>query len=108
MTNQRWFSAAKVDIEELRATTATDAVDAPSATTIESGVPIYDAADLSIGPSDVPQPATDQRLLGELASVLADGPGILVIKGAIEVGVVDGATDSFLAMIEAERDSDRG
>jgi ectoine hydroxylase-related dioxygenase (phytanoyl-CoA dioxygenase family) len=108
MAHDRWFSSETVDIEELRRTTSTDGVDAPTSAVIECGVPIYDAADLSIGPSHEPLPTADRRLLGELASVLADGPGILVVKRAVETAVVDATTESFLSMIEAERDSDRG
>jgi len=108
MTGERWFSAEAVDIEELRATISTGVVAAPTAISIESGVPIYEAADLSIGASDVPLSKADQRLLGELADVLAAGPGIVVVKRAVEADVVDATTESFLSMIEAERDSDRG
>ncbi|TXR51635.1 phytanoyl-CoA dioxygenase [Quadrisphaera setariae] len=44
-----------------------------------------------------------REVQAELARALADGPGIVVVKGAFEHAVVDAATDAFSAMVEEQK-----
>ncbi len=78
--------------------TATDPSLVPHAERIESSVPVYRAATLT-AVDDAERPA----VLAELANVLANGPGIFVISGAVGHAPLDAATEVFEAIIAAER-----
>ncbi len=103
-----WYSADGVDVDELRSIIETGSVDAPSASDIQHGVPIYDGSLIHLDHPLTGVSDNDQRLLTELAGVLADGPGIIVIKAAVGQDDLNAATDAFLAMIASEKDSDLG
>ncbi|MFE6282214.1 phytanoyl-CoA dioxygenase family protein [Streptomyces sp. NPDC057877] len=89
------FSARDCDLDAFRALVEqpTDPADHPHASAIERGVPVYDA----------------DRLDGheaELVHALADGPGVLVVRGAFpDPAVVDRATAVFEALIAEQRAS---
>ncbi|MBC7274385.1 MAG: phytanoyl-CoA dioxygenase, partial [Streptomyces sp.] len=71
----------------------TDPAGHPHASAIERGVPVYDADRLDDAEA-------------ELVHTLADGPGVLVVRGAFpDRAVVDRATAVFDALIEAQRAS---
>jgi ectoine hydroxylase-related dioxygenase (phytanoyl-CoA dioxygenase family) len=96
----RHFRAAACRLDELAAIVEapTDAGDHPRASGIEQGVPVYDA--------DVLRAAADAdaaAVQAELAAALLDGPGIVVITGAVAGGVVDRATAAFSAIIAEQR-----
>jgi ectoine hydroxylase-related dioxygenase (phytanoyl-CoA dioxygenase family) len=76
-------------LDDLRAVLdqPTDAADYPHATEITDGVLIYDAARVRDTPPT------------ELAGALADGPGIVVVRGAFEPAVVHRASEAFHALI---------
>ncbi len=74
---------------------ASTEVEAESAAEIVDGIPVYAAATLV--------DADRQRLGPELARVLARGAGVLVIRGAVESGVVQAATEVFRAIIDEQR-----
>ena len=65
----------------------TDAARYPHAVTVEQEVLVYDADGVRAAP-----PA-------ELVRALADGPGVLVVRGALDRATVDRATTEFDAMI---------
>jgi ectoine hydroxylase-related dioxygenase (phytanoyl-CoA dioxygenase family) len=76
-----------------------DATDYPHAREVEQGVLVYDAA-------TVRGATGDERwaLRAELARALADGPGVVLFRGAWpDRSVVDGATAAFEAMIADQR-----
>ncbi|MEE1799421.1 phytanoyl-CoA dioxygenase family protein [Streptomyces sp. JV176] len=98
-----WLRADDCDLAELRAlvSTRTDPGDCPSAERVEQNVPLYDSARLR---ALAATPEGFRTVSGELAGVLLDGPGIVVLKGAFaDHGVVDRATAAFRALIEEER-----
>ncbi|MFB8775726.1 phytanoyl-CoA dioxygenase family protein [Streptomyces broussonetiae] len=71
----------------------TDPADHPHASAIERGVPVYHADRLDDAEA-------------ELVHTLADGPGVLVVRGAFpDRAVVDRATAVFDALLEAQRAS---
>jgi ectoine hydroxylase-related dioxygenase (phytanoyl-CoA dioxygenase family) len=61
----------------------------------ELGVPIY-ASESLLG-------APRSEVLCELVDVLAHGPGVFVIEGAVDRNAVERASDAFFAIIERER-----
>jgi ectoine hydroxylase-related dioxygenase (phytanoyl-CoA dioxygenase family) len=97
-----WLTEADCRIEDFRAIVeqVTDLGDYPRAEAVDRDVVIY-------GPRLLRHAATpDGRLdvQAELARALADGPGIVVVKGAFrDTPVVDRATAVFDAMIAEQR-----
>ncbi len=64
----------------------------PSAVAIEKNIPIYDGATVT------------DAIAPEWASVIGDGPGVFVVKGAFtDKGAIDAATDAFRSIIADER-----
>ena len=78
----------------------TDPADYPLATRITQGVPTYDAAPLAHGPTG----DTEHRaaLRAELATALVDGPGIVLLEGAVPPEAVDRASSVFWDLIAAQ------
>jgi ectoine hydroxylase-related dioxygenase (phytanoyl-CoA dioxygenase family) len=88
MSLATWLSEDDCVLDDLRALveTTTDPGDYPGAAAVERNVLIYDAGRL---------PAAE-----ELVRALAEGPGIVVVRGAFaEESVVDRATEVFEALI---------
>lgn len=73
---------ALVDVDALAGlvTAPTDAAEWPTAAGTEDGVPTYHADRLATAWAD---PDTRADVAGELARCLRDGPGILVVRGAV-------------------------
>ncbi len=69
----------------------TDPADYPHAAGVEQEVLVYDAAGLRAAPPE------------ELVRALAEGPGVLVVRGALDRAVVDRATVEFDAMVAEQR-----
>ncbi len=89
-----WFTAADCRLAEFRAVVEqkTDPADFPHALGVEQNVLIY--------PAGLPH---TRAVLDELARALADGPGIVVFRGAFAAGVADRATDVFTELIAAQK-----
>ena len=78
----------------------TDPADYPLASRITQGVPTYDAASLSHGPSgDLEHRAA---LRAELTAALVDGPGIVLLEGAVPPDAADRASSVFRDLIAAQ------
>jgi len=77
-----------------------DPADYPMAVRITQGVPTYDAAALAHGPTG----DTEHRhgLRAELAAALVDGPGIVLLEGAVPPEAVDRASSVFWDLIAAQ------
>ena len=73
---------------------ATDLADYPLAERVESNVLVYSAPTLRAADRDA--------ALDELASALRDGPGVVIIEGAVDPTVVDRATEVFLDIIDEQ------
>ncbi|MEM8926027.1 MAG: phytanoyl-CoA dioxygenase family protein, partial [Actinomycetota bacterium] len=73
----------------------------PNAALVDDGVVVYDMPDPNGG-------ADRAALLTEIATALDSGPGIVVLRRAVERTVLSRATDAFEAIIEVERRSDSG
>ncbi|MEW2452109.1 phytanoyl-CoA dioxygenase family protein [Streptomyces parvulus] len=92
------FSARDCDLDALRALVErpADPADHPRAVAVEHGVPVYEAERLR----------DDAGWAAELVHALADGPGIVVLRGAFpDPAVVDRATAVFDALIDAQHAS---
>ncbi|MGW1212826.1 phytanoyl-CoA dioxygenase family protein [Streptomyces sp. NPDC002499] len=95
------LSEQDCDLDALRtlAETVTDLAEYPHATGVERDVLVYDSDLLS---------KTEDRadVEAELVRALADGPGIVVLKGAFpDLSVVDGLSTVFDALIAEQRAS---
>lgn len=84
--------AAVVDAE-------VDLADYPNASEVVNGALVYDAQ----GWQGV-EGAHRWELRAEIVRALADGPGVILLRGAFaDTSVIDAATEQFLAIIEEER-----
>ncbi|MFF5367259.1 phytanoyl-CoA dioxygenase family protein [Streptomyces sp. NPDC013187] len=96
--HRAWLSEQECDLDAFRALVeqATDPADYPHASAMESNVPVYDCGLLE----------GDRVVQAELVRALADGPGIVVFRGAFpDPRIVDRATDVFEALIAEQRAS---
>ena len=80
----------------------TDQHDYPHAAEVAEGVLLYDADALRLAMAD--DDAT-RSVRAEVAHALADGPGIVVFRGAFEHGVVDRVSEVFERVIAQEKAS---
>ncbi|WP_432503909.1 phytanoyl-CoA dioxygenase family protein [Kineococcus arenarius] len=96
-----WFTTADCDLDAFRAVVEqeTDPRDHPHADAVEQGVPVYGDR-LRRSPGEGP---ARREVQAELVRALADGPGIVVFRGAFEPGAVDRATEVFLALIDEQQ-----
>jgi ectoine hydroxylase-related dioxygenase (phytanoyl-CoA dioxygenase family) len=78
----------------------------PTASERAGDIPVYDAARLrsAVGSGGV----RERAVRCELAENLLRGPGIVVIREAIETAAVDRVSDAFRAIIELERETGVG
>jgi len=109
----RWYGAANVDVDDLRSIIENGTTHAPSAIDTQQGIPIYEGSALRLETQTGKETvtglsSTDRQLLGELADVLANGPGIFVVKRAVDLKSLDLATTAFLEMIAAEKGTNLG
>ncbi|GAB2979529.1 phytanoyl-CoA dioxygenase family protein [Streptomyces pseudoechinosporeus] len=94
--SRAWLSEQDCDLDAFRALVeqGTDPTDYPQASAIVRNVPVYDAD----------QVEADREFQAELAHALAEGPGIVVFRGAFaDPEVVDRATAVFDALIAEQR-----
>ena len=100
----RWIRAADARLDDLCAILdqRTDPAACPNAAHLLHDVPVYDCAALRSRLHDGAE--FRQSLMSEWASVWEDGPGILVLQGALAPPVVDDVTACFMRIIERERD----
>ncbi|MEG8279103.1 phytanoyl-CoA dioxygenase family protein [Streptomyces sp. AHA2] len=96
--HRAWLSEQDCDLDAFRdlVEQATDPSDHPHASAVERNVPVYDCALLE----------GDRVVQAELVRALADGPGIVVFRGAFpDPQVVDRVTAVFEALIADQRAS---
>ena len=77
-----------------------DPADYPLAVRITQGVPTYDATPLAHGPTGDAEHRAALR--AELAGALVDGPGIVLLEGAVPPAAVDRASTVFRDLIAAQ------
>ncbi len=100
-----WLDEASGNLSQFSALTSrtTQASDTPLAIDIQHNIPVYDGHFVN---EAAETPAARRRLLTEWTAVLAQGPGILVIKqGMFDHDVIDQATslaDSSTSLSEIE------
>src|SRR5690242_18258857 len=95
-----WLSERDCDLDAFRALVErpTDRSAHPLASAVERNVLLYDAERLAL--------ADRRTAQAELVRALADGPGIVVIRGAFpDTSVVDRTTAVFDALIAQQRAS---
>ncbi|MEU3144834.1 MULTISPECIES: phytanoyl-CoA dioxygenase family protein [unclassified Streptomyces] len=93
-----WLSGQDCDLDAFRALVerTTDLAAHPHAAAVEQNVLLYDADRLAL--------ADRREVQAELVRALADGPGVVVVRGAFpDPAVVDRATAVFDALIAEQR-----
>lgn len=103
-----FLRAEDCDLADFAALTAqkTDRADWPLAADVQKNVLIYDCAALRPRLGDA---GFVQRLKAEWAEALAQGPGVVVLKGAEDDhATLDRASDLFRAMIDAQNRTGSG
>jgi len=107
-TSPRWLRAAEARLDDLRSVLdqRTDPAACPHAARLLGHVPVYDCESLrtQLGQGVDFRPS----LMAEWAWVWEEGPGILVLQGAVASTVVDAVTARFKEIIERERGDSRG
>lgn len=103
-----WISADSGDFarfkEQVSQKTAPE--DVPQAAQVDRNIPIYTGETVGQAARD---PQLRRALTAEWAWVFADGPGIIVIRGAMpDAAMVDRATAIFEAIIAEEKAAQRG
>ncbi len=101
-TGSGWLSAEQCRLEDFVriVSESTDAADYPFADEVVQGVLVYRAATLR---AVIGSPDGRRRVQAELARGLMDGPGLVVFKGAYDVGAVDRATAVFHDLIAQQK-----
>ncbi|MFC8198403.1 phytanoyl-CoA dioxygenase family protein [Streptomyces sp. NPDC060006] len=100
-----WLSVDDCDLEGFRELVerGTDPADHPYAASVEQNVPLYDSESLRAG---IRTPEGRRRVQAELVHALADGPGIVVFRGAFpDRGVLRRTSEAFDALIAEQRAS---
>ena len=101
MMNTKRLSAASLDLDAFKALIDTPAHKPALASSIESGVPIYDATALAGRLEDGPERA---EMLDEWAEVLMNGAGCFAIAGATPDGsVIDESSAVLFDLIAQEK-----
>src|SRR5262249_31493544 len=107
MAARVWLSTADCRMDELAALVErrTDPADYPFAVEISRNVPIYDGAALR---AQAPDADRARALMAEWVAAMTDGPGIVVVRGALDGPVVDRVTGHFAAMIAEQHAAGSG
>jgi ectoine hydroxylase-related dioxygenase (phytanoyl-CoA dioxygenase family) len=94
-----WLNPADARLDDLLAVLKdqTDPADYPHAAAVEQQVPVYDAAQV--------RAADPREVQSEFVRAFADGPGIVVLKGAFSNDVVDATTVEFNRLIDEQHRS---
>lgn len=103
-----WIKADSGDFDQftVQVSQKTRAGDVPQATDISRNIPIYAGSMVDQAAVD---PVARKALTAEWAWVFADGPGIIVIKGAMtDHAMIDRASAIFESIIAAEKAANRG
>lgn len=104
-----WLTEQDCDLGDFRALVeqVTDLRDYPAARAVERNVLVYDAGLLRGRATDAERRLAVQA---ELARVLLEGPGVVVVEHAFEPSIVDRATHVFRTLLDEERATgqDRG
>lgn len=87
------------DLADLRALVEQPAGAFEYADRVEHGVPVYESAALRRA---IAAAGSDRPVRDSLASVLHDGPGIVVLANAFDHDIVDRATGAFQAIIDQQ------
>ncbi len=97
-----YFDAHQDTVDELAEliATVTPLATYPHATTIEREVVVYDGDVLREAAAD---PDRRRHLMIEVASVLRDGPGVVLVRGAVDRPALDRTTAAFRRLVDEQR-----
>ena len=96
-----WYRPTDGDLDEFRRIVeqSTDRADYPHADDVIENVVTYGERLRT----EVRDPASRREVQAELAKALQSGPGIVVLRGAVDADVVDRATAAFTRLIEEQQ-----
>ncbi len=97
-----WLSPDSCRLEDFVETLAGEATaeEYPLASEIVANAPIYDGAAVSAAAASE---AARREIMAEWAGALLDGPGLYVIRNAVDARAVDAASDVFFVLIDEQR-----
>src|SRR3954468_22863955 len=100
-----WYTPADCDVTDLQALceTVTDVRDYPAAEEVVKGVLVYGLRLVELAAD----PSRRREVQVELARALADGPGVVVVRGAVDRAVVQRATAAFEELIARQKAAGR-
>jgi ectoine hydroxylase-related dioxygenase (phytanoyl-CoA dioxygenase family) len=101
--NRVWLTEDGCDLEAFRAVVErrVNPADYPFAAEVVSNVPVYDGLKAR---SAAASPESRKDITAEWVEALADGPGVIAVRGAFaDMTAIDKANDHFWAIIEEER-----
>jgi ectoine hydroxylase-related dioxygenase (phytanoyl-CoA dioxygenase family) len=101
--NRVWLTTDASDLVAFKqfVERSADRADYPFARDLVSNVPVYDALEAR---SAAASPESRKELMAEWVEALADGPGIIALRGAFaDLAAIDKANAHFWAIIEEER-----
>lgn len=107
-TDRAYLRAEACDVADLAAlcTQETQAADYPLAAEVQKGVLLYDCPALA---PRLPDLAFRRSLMAEWIEAFANGPGVIVLKGAEpDLAMLDRASEMFRALIEAQNRAGTG
>ncbi len=107
-TDRAYLRAEDCDVTDLAAlcSVETRRADYPLAAEIANGVLLYDCRALA---PRLPDPAFRQTLMAEWIEAFANGPGVIVLKGAEpDLAMLDRASDIFRTLIDAQNRAGTG
>ena len=107
-SNSVWLTADSCDLDAFRRIVERSAnrADYPFASDIISNVPVYDGLEARSAAASL---ETRKELTAEWVHAFADGPGIIVIRGAFaDLAAIDKASAHFRAIIDEEHLSNVG
>ena len=105
---ETWIETSNTDFGGFKkaAATKTRAADWPLALSVEKNILIYDGNAVRAAANDT---LTRKTLMAEWADALLSGPGVIVIKNAVDdLAAIDRATKVFETIIAAQHKSGTG
>jgi ectoine hydroxylase-related dioxygenase (phytanoyl-CoA dioxygenase family) len=101
-----WLTADSCRLEDFLAVIAGEATfaDYPLAAKIVDNVPIYEGEAVRAAARNE---ESRREMMAEWASVMLDGPGLIVLRDAVDANAVDEVTSVFFAIIDEQRRDNR-
>ena len=103
--SRHWLTATDCRLDDLLAILDTETVlaDYPHADTVEQGVVVYSAPALRAAMTADPGGSVGTAIMAELCHAWTAGPGIVVVRGALERDVLDRVSTAYEEIVAAQK-----